>query len=67
MTHIDRSRQAALEALRASAGSRLADRFIASAIDIAYTHQFSPDDRSSARRALRNAVLEETLRRQDNA
>ena len=63
MSEIDRSRQAALEALKSASAGRISDALIRSAIDIAYANQFSPDDRSSARRALREAVVREAASR----
>jgi hypothetical protein len=64
LTEVDRSRQAALAALRAAAGGsrgdRLSDRFVGQVVEIAYVHQFSPDDRAEARRQLRDAVVRES-------
>lgn len=64
MSEIDRSRQAALQALLSAARGKVSDRFIASAIEIAYANQFSPEDRGAAKRALREAVQTEAQSRQ---
>lgn len=63
MSEVDRSRQAALEALKSGAAGRVSNALIRSAIDIAYANQFSPEDRSPARRALREAVVREAASR----
>lgn len=64
MSDLDRSRQAALSALLAASRGKVSDRLITSAIEIAYANQFSPDDRSKARRGLREAVQAEARAKQ---
>lgn len=63
MTEIDRSRQAALTALRKCGNGSLSDELIRGAIEVAYAHQFAPDGRTEATRALKRLVSEEAARK----
>lgn len=63
MTEIDRSRQAALTALRSCGAGKLSDELIRGAIEVAYAHQFATDGRNEASRALKRLVAEEAARK----
>jgi hypothetical protein len=63
LTNIDRSFEAALEAvLQAGKQSRdlgsRREQLLKKLVNIGYDHQFSPDDRVAARREIKEAVAE---------